>query len=97
MIGYNAALEVRRREIMPAEWAMTQMERAGALARLGDLAGDPASLQGAVAGYDAFECFSGESKAGVHGVELHVGRLSDLGCGHLFEFGKDEHFALLVG
>jgi len=50
--GYDAALAMLTREARPAQWAMTQHNRAYALQSLGDLTRDAAVLRAAIQGYN---------------------------------------------
>ncbi|MEO8812605.1 MAG: hypothetical protein ABI376_06815, partial [Caulobacteraceae bacterium] len=45
MAAYRAALEVRTRETMPADWAMTQNNLGNALSTLGERAGGAAGIE----------------------------------------------------
>ena len=51
--GYDAALLVRSRAAVPAQWATTQQNRANTLHSLGKLSGDAAVLRLALDGLDA--------------------------------------------
>ncbi|MBV8397398.1 MAG: hypothetical protein JOZ17_01505 [Acetobacteraceae bacterium] len=53
MAAYRAALQERRRDLVPLDWAMTQMNLGNALAMLGGRERGTARLEEAVAAWDA--------------------------------------------